>query len=73
MGVAAGAREAWTTAAFFGPCRGRCGGSRAGPVPTPPSSAASPFPPAGSSGSIKRGVPGERGDLDAPAWEVYQI
>ena len=38
------------------------------PPPPPPL-----FPPAGSSGSIKRGVPGERGGLDAPAWEVCQI
>lgn len=57
-GVEAGARQAWTRAAFFGPCRERCGGSSTGPIPTPPSSAASPFPPAGSSGSIKKRRPG---------------
>uniref|UniRef100_A0A2K5W4Z9 Myosin-11 n=1 Tax=Macaca fascicularis TaxID=9541 RepID=A0A2K5W4Z9_MACFA len=54
------------------PCRGRGeGAARTLPNSTP--SASSPFPPAGSSGSIKRGVRDAQGDLDAPAWEVRQI
>lgn len=52
------------------------GGAARGPRGTLPNStpsASSPFPPAGSSGSIKRGVRDAQGDLDAPAWEVRQI